>query len=149
MPRGNPDNLRAAAGRKRAEAIARAEAALGELVRRRQPVTFRGLAKAAGVSVDFLYRSPLRTRVEELRATAPITAAAVSVEQATASDSQVVRALAAQLRDLKRRHHQEITELRTALAAAHGENLELRRRLGRHPAHLPVPPQPVPPQPDD
>jgi Family of unknown function (DUF6262) len=135
MPRGNPDNLRAAAERKRAQATERAEAALAELVRSRQPVTFRGLAKAAGVSVDFLYRSPLRPRIEELRATAPITAAAVSAEQATASDSQIVRALAAQVRELKRRHHQEITELRTALAAAHGENLELRRRLGRDPAH--------------
>jgi hypothetical protein len=45
MPRGNPHNLRAAAERKRAEATERAEAALAELVRRRQPVTFRGLAK--------------------------------------------------------------------------------------------------------
>lgn len=68
MPRGNPDNLRAAAQRKRAEATARAEAALAELVRDGRAITFRGLAKAAGVSVDFLYRSPLRGRVEELRA---------------------------------------------------------------------------------
>jgi Family of unknown function (DUF6262) len=130
MPRGNPDNLRAAAQRKRTEATARAEAALAELVGRRQPVTFRGLAKSAGVSVDFLFRSPLRPRIEQLRATAPIASTPVGAEQA-ASDSRIVRALAAQLRELKRRHHQEITELRTALAAAHGENLELRRRLGR------------------
>jgi Family of unknown function (DUF6262) len=131
MPRGNPDNLRAAAQRKRAQATERAEAALAELVARRQPITFRGLATAAGVSVDFLYRSPLRPRIEQLRATAPIAAAPVDVEQAEGSDSQLVRALAAQLRELKRRHHHEIAELRTALAAAHGENLELRRRLGR------------------
>lgn len=131
MPRGNPDNLRAAAQRKRAQATERAEAALAELVARRQPITFRGLARTAGVSVDFLYRSPLRARIEELRATAPITAAAVDAEQAATSDSQIVRALAAQLRELKRRHHQELTELRKALAAAHGENLELRRKLRR------------------
>jgi hypothetical protein len=130
MPRGNPDNLRAAAQRKRAEATTRAEAALAELVARRQPVTFRGLAKAAGVSVDFLYNSPLRGRIEQLRATAPITAPGAAAAHAEASDSQVVRALAAQLRDLKRRHHDEITELRNALAAAHGENLQLRRALG-------------------
>ena len=97
MPRGNPDNLRAAAQRKRREATERAEAALAELARRRQPVTFHGLAKAAGVSADFLYRSPLRARIEELRATAQITTPAVNVEQAAASDSQVVRALAAQV----------------------------------------------------
>ena len=101
MPRGNPDNLRAAAHRKRTVATLRAEAALGELVARCQPVTFRGLAKAAGVSVDFLYRSSLRPRIEEFRAAAPI--AAASAEQAPSSDSQVVHALAAQLRELKRR----------------------------------------------
>jgi hypothetical protein len=129
MPRGNPDNLRAAAQRKRAQATERAETALAELVARRQPVTFRGLAKAAGVSVDFLYNSPLRARVEELRAAAPI-AAAGDDGQLVAGDSQVTRALVAQLRELKRRHHDEVTELRAALAAAHGENLQLRRALG-------------------
>ena len=130
MPRGNPDNLRAAAARKRAQATERAEAALAELVARRQPITFRGVAKAAGVSVDFLYNSPLRARIEQLRATAPIARATTDAELADVGDSQVVRALAAQLRDLKRRHREEITELRTALAAAHGENLQLRRALG-------------------
>lgn len=130
MARGNPDNLRAAAQRKRAEATARAEAALGELVKRREPVTFRGLARAAGVSVDFLYRSPLRAKIEAARATTPAAAAGVDAEQVTATDSQVVRTLAAQMRELKRRHREEVTELRAALAAAHGENLQLRRRLG-------------------
>lgn len=139
MPRGNPDNLRAAAHRKRAEATERAEAALGVLVARHVPVTFRGLAKAAGVSVDFLYRSPLRPRIEQLRATAPVAAATPSDEHAAASDSQVVRTLAAQLRELKHRHHGEIIELRSALAAAHGENLKLRRQLGSAPR------QPSPP----
>jgi hypothetical protein len=44
--------------------------------------------------------------------------------------SNVVRALTAQLADLRRRHREEVDELRAALAAAHGENLELRRKLG-------------------
>lgn len=130
MPRGNPDNLRAAAQRKRAEATTRAEDALANLVEGRQPITFRGVARTAGVSVDFLYNSPLRARIQELRASASGASAAVSAEHAAASDSQVVRALAGQLRELKRRHHDEITQLRTALAAAHGENLQLRRALG-------------------
>jgi hypothetical protein len=131
MPRGNPDNLRAAAQRKRNQATQRAETALAELVRAGRPVTFRGLAKAAGVSVDFLYNSPLRDRIEQLRATAPITMPAADTDQLTTGDSPVVGALAAQLRELKRRHHEEITELKAALAAAHGENLQLRRALGR------------------
>jgi hypothetical protein len=40
--------------------------------------------------------------------------------------------LTAQLAELRRQHHEEINELRTALAAAHGENLQLRRKLGTH-----------------
>ena len=87
MARGNPDNLRAAARRKHQAAVARATTALDLLERDGKPVTFRGLAKAAGVSVDFLYRSPLRAQIEQLQA---------------------------------------------AVAAAHGENLELRRLLGGH-----------------
>jgi hypothetical protein len=49
MPRGNPNNLRAAAQRKRAAATHRAETALNELIASREPITFRGLAKTAGV----------------------------------------------------------------------------------------------------
>jgi len=130
MPRGNPDNLRAAAQRKRTETTQRAEAALADLVQRGQPITFRGLAKAAGVSVDFLYRSPIRARIEELRA-ARQPARTESPANDAGGESPVARALAAQLRELKRRHREELADLRRALAVAQGENLELRRRLGR------------------
>jgi hypothetical protein len=66
--RGNPDNLRQAAARKSAAAQTRAEQGLRELIRRGQPVTFRGLAQTAGVSLDFLYRcTEIRRRVEQLR----------------------------------------------------------------------------------
>ncbi|HEY5857322.1 MAG TPA: hypothetical protein VIW24_25650 [Aldersonia sp.] len=43
--------------------------------------------------------------------------------------SSVVRTLTAQLAELKRRQREEAATLRHALEAAHGENLELRRRL--------------------
>ena len=45
MPRGNPDNLRAAAQRKREAATQRAETALNELIASRAPITFRGLGQ--------------------------------------------------------------------------------------------------------
>ena len=62
--RGNPDNLRQAAARKSAAAQARAEQGLREIIRRNEPITFRGLAQTAGVSLDFLYRcTPIRQRV--------------------------------------------------------------------------------------
>ena len=133
MARGNAENLRAAAQRKHHAAIARATTALDALERDGTPVTFRGLAKSAGVSVDFLYRSPLRARIEQQRAerdSAPPAARSVEVSE-TATQSNVVRALTAQIAQLKQRHRAEIEHLRAALAAAHGENLELRRQLGR------------------
>ncbi|MGZ6637969.1 MAG: hypothetical protein ACXVII_34480 [Solirubrobacteraceae bacterium] len=102
-----------------------------------EPITFRGLAKRAGVSIDFLYRSPLRARVEQIRAeqqhTAPARAQPDPKLSEPASQSNVVRALTAQISELKRRHRAETEQLQAALAAAHGENLELRRQLGhRH-----------------
>lgn len=82
------------------------------------------------MSVDFLYRSPLRAQIAELGA-ARQPAHTEPTANGAARESQVARALAAQLRELKRRHREELAELRHALAVAQGENLELRRRLGR------------------
>ncbi|MCA1681157.1 MAG: transposase [Actinobacteria bacterium] len=136
MPRGNAENLRGAAQRKHDAAVARATAALEILERDANPVTFRGLASAAGVSVDFLYRSPLRGRIEKLRAerdSSPPASRCVDVND-TPTQSNVVRALTTQIAQLKQRHRADTEDLQAALAAAHGENLELRRQLGRqHP----------------
>ena len=64
--------LRQAAAAKRETAVARAEAGIRKLVKTGQPVTFRGVAAAGGVSVDFLYRHPeLRARIERLRGHKP------------------------------------------------------------------------------
>ena len=54
--------------------------------------------------------------------------------------SSVVRTLTAQLAELKRRHRDEITALKQALEAAHGENLDLRRRLGHRATTVRRPP---------
>jgi hypothetical protein len=135
MARGNLENLRAAAQRKHQAATERAQTALDALIAAGEPITFRGLAKRAGVSIDFLYRSPLRTRVEQVRAnqqhTPPAPAQTNPELNEPASHSNVVRALTAQLSELKRHHRTEIARLEAALAAAQGENLKLRRQLGR------------------
>jgi hypothetical protein len=133
--RGNPDNLRQAAARKSAAAQTRAEQGLREMVRRREPITFRGLAQTAGVSLDFLSRhGELRQRVEHLRAQQqarpPNTPTVVDPDQ----PSSVIRTLTTQLAELKRRHRDEISALKDALAAAHGELLVLRRQAGAHDA---------------
>ena len=51
--RGNPGNLRQEAAAKSAAAKARAENGLEQIIRRGDPITFRGLAQIAGVSLDF------------------------------------------------------------------------------------------------
>ncbi len=130
--RGNPDNLRQAAARKSAAAQTRAEQGLRDMIRRNEPITFRGLAQTAGVSLDFLYRrAPIRQRVEHLRTqqqNTPRPAATVVHEDAPSS---VVRTLTAQLAALKQQHRDEIHQLRQALETARGEILDLRRRVGR------------------
>ncbi|WP_405525114.1 DUF6262 family protein [Streptomyces canus] len=132
--RGNPDNLRQAAARKSSAAQARAEKGLREMIRRGQPITFRGLAQTAGVSLDFLYRcTELRRRVEQLRSQQRSHPPRPAPQAPDDSPSSVVRTLTAQLAELKRRHRDEVQALRQALEAAQSENLELRRSLGpRH-----------------
>jgi hypothetical protein len=141
---GNLENLKAAAAARTAATLTRADAGLREMLRAGQPVTFRGLARHAGVSLDFLYSSTeLRQRVQQLRdqqriqpgGTAP-RSDTTGGDQAGApgpeTTSSVVAALTAQLTDLKRRHREETAALRQALEQAHGENLFLRRRLAGH-----------------
>jgi hypothetical protein len=136
--RGNPDNLRQAAARKSAAAQTRAEQGLRDMIRRNEPITFRGLAQTAGVSLDFLYRrTSIRQRVEHLRAQQRSTPppAATTVDQDT--PSSVVRTLTAQLGALRQQHRAEVHQLRQALETAQGEILELRRRLGHRGARPP------------
>ena len=133
---GNTANLKAAAARRHQAAETRAEAGLQKLTRSRQQITFRGVAKAAGVSLEFLYNHPqLRARIEHLRAQQQTTAAPARPAPGPGAASQassVIRTLTAELTDARARHRAEVGQLRQALAAAHGENLLLRRRLG-HP----------------
>lgn len=130
---GNLANLQKAAAARTAATAARAEAALDRMLRAGQPVTFRGLAAAASVSLHFLYRNPaIRERVEQLRARPPAPAGPPR-RTGTHPDQpgNVIAALTGELNQLKRRHREQVSELQRALQAAHGENLLLRRRLGQ------------------
>ncbi|MFF2502371.1 DUF6262 family protein [Streptomyces sp. NPDC058067] len=95
-----------------------------------KPITVTGLATAAGVSTNFIYRYPvLRAQVEALRRarrTAP--SAQSSATDVEAAASTLVRRLSQQLADARRTHRDEVTELRQALEVAHGELLTLRRK---------------------
>ena len=62
------DALRKAAQAKRQAAVARAETAIRALIKNKQEINFRSVARAAGVSLDFLYgNDDLRKRIEKLR----------------------------------------------------------------------------------
>ena len=132
MARGNPENLRAAAQRKSQATTKRAEAALRQMIKNGEPITFRSVARTSGCSIDFLYANPdLRGRIGHLRAQQQAKPVPARTDGSSVN-SNVIRALTAQLAELRRRHRAEVDELRTALAAAHGENLQLRRKLGTH-----------------
>jgi hypothetical protein len=140
---GNVGNLKAAAARRHHDAVTRAERGLHDVVTSGQQITFRTVARTAGVSLEFLYHHPqLRTRIEHLRTQQQTTAAAArrarpnAASDAPDQPSSVIRTLSAELTQLKTRHRAEVTQLRQALQAAHGENLILRRHLG----HPPPPP---------
>jgi hypothetical protein len=123
-----PDHLRAAAARRSQDAADRARHALVEMRKTGTTISFTAVARHAGISTDFLYRHPeLRTKIEALRQASPrATPPAGAAPEATGS---AVTALAERLRRLQAERHAEVTELKAALAAAHGENLTLRRRL--------------------
>ncbi len=121
--------LRQAAAAKRQAAVARAETGIRTLTKTGQPITFRAVAAAGGVSVDFLYRHPgLRARIEQLRGQEPPRASRQPRHDPgdAAAAAGVVATLTARLAELRR----ELAETRAQLAAAHGELLALRRSPG-------------------
>ncbi|KXF53513.1 hypothetical protein AXA44_44320 [Rhodococcus sp. SC4] len=127
------EHLQRAARLRHDQAMARATDALRELSAAGQQITFVSVARRAHLSTDFLYKhSDLRRKIEDLRtstghrSTGPD---AAPDEQPTTSSA--VRALATQLKEIRSRHHAEVLALRQALAAAHGENLTLRREIAQ------------------
>jgi hypothetical protein len=129
-----PQHLRDAAQRRHQQATERATAALGRLSAGRAAISFASVAREADVSTDFLYRQPqLRQRIQQMRTTNGRHADTATADDITPpTTSAPVRALSAQLKELRRRHRAEITALQQALAVAQGENLALRRKLGAY-----------------
>jgi hypothetical protein len=126
-----PQHLRQAAQRRHEQATERATTALSRLSAAGAAISFASVAREAKVSTDFLYRQPqLRQRIKQMRTTNGQRVEATTTDIGTsATASAPVRALSAQLKEMRRRHRDEITALQQALAVAQGENLALRRRL--------------------
>jgi Family of unknown function (DUF6262) len=129
-----PQHLREAASRRHQETIDRATTALARLSASGAAISFASVAREAHVSTDFLYRQPqLRQRIQQMRTpNRRHTDTAAAHDSTPPNVSAPVRALSAQLKELRRRHRNEITSLQQALAVAQGENLALRRKLAAY-----------------
>ncbi|MEV7526164.1 DUF6262 family protein [Streptomyces sp. NPDC091371] len=130
---GLPDHLRRATRSRSEAAEQRSRTALSGLVRNGKPINFTAVARAAGVSTDFLYRHPeLRALIERHRAKGGVPAGSVPEQTAGSSTSSAVRVLSARLTQEQKARQGEVAKLRKALEVAQGENLALRRRLARY-----------------
>jgi Family of unknown function (DUF6262) len=112
--------LAAAAARKHDNVVTRANSALRDLDRTGMAINFQTVARAAGVSRQWLYQQPdLRREIEQLRRAGRDTAPGVpTAQRATeASLRQRVRSLL----DENHRLRGETGELRAELALAYGE----------------------------
>lgn len=129
-----PQHLREAAQRRHQQATERATAALTRLSAAGKAINFASVAREADVSTDFLYRQPqLRQRINQMRTSNGQCANTAAADDGMALNASApVRALSAQLKELRRRHHKEVTDLKNALAVAHGETLALRRKLANY-----------------
>lgn len=129
-----PQHLRDAAQRRHEETTDRATAALARLSAAGKTITFASVAREANVSTDFLYRQPqLRQRIQQMRTPNARQANTPAADDSKAlNTSAPVRALSAQLKELRRRHRDEMTSLQQALAVTQGENLALRRQLANY-----------------
>lgn len=104
-----------------------------------EQVTVAGIAAAARVSTDFIYRHPiLRPQVEQLRRKSPaqINLAADDIDHHAAA-SPLIRRLTQQITRERAEHRAELGRLRAALESAHGDLLRLRRELDDQPGAHP------------
>lgn len=120
MPPDQAAALATAAQRKRDRALERAHAALRDLDRRGETISFQAVAHSAAVSRQWLYKQPeLRAEIERLRARhTPATPRVPDAERAReASLRQRNTTLLAENRRLR----DHVAELKAELAIAHGQ----------------------------
>jgi hypothetical protein len=120
MPPDRPSPLAAAAQRKRDQAFERAQAALRDLARRGETISFQAVARHGGVSRQWLYTQlELRAEIERLRARHP--PAAPRVSDAERAREASLRQRNTTLLAENRRLRDQIAELKAELAIAYGQ----------------------------
>lgn len=129
-----PDPLSEAAARRHELTRARAVQALRELDRAGVPVTFAGVAQAAGVSRSWLYTQPdISSQIRRLRAQTDGAGFAGAIPIAQRATDTSLRARLAAALDRNKQLADENARLRRQLARALGDQRSARIRSGNDP----------------
>jgi hypothetical protein len=129
-----PDPLSEAAARRHELTRSRAIQALRELDRAGTPVTFVGVAQAAGVSRSWLYTQPdISSQIRRLRQNTSGAASAGAIPAGQRSTDASLRARLTASLDRNKKLADENARLRRQLARALGDQRAARTRSGNDP----------------
>ena len=133
-----PDPLAEAAARRHELTRSRAVQALRELDRAGTPVTFAGVAHAAGVSRSWLYTQPdisgqIRRQIRRLRQKTNGAGSASAIPAGQRPTDASLRARLTAALDRNKQLAEENTRLRRQLAHALGDQRSARTRSGNDP----------------
>ena len=130
-----PDPLSESAARRHELTRSKAVQALRELDRAGAPVTFAGVAQAAGVSRSWLYTQPdISGQIRRLRAKTDGASSAGAVPASQRATDASLRARLAAALDRNRQLADDNARLRSQLARALGDQRSSRTRSGNDPA---------------
>ena len=129
-----PDPLSEAASRRHELTRSRAIQALRELDRAGTPVTFAGVAQAAGVSRSWLYTQPdISSQIRRLRQNTDGTGSAGAVPASKRTTDASLRARLTAALDRNKQLADDNARLRRQLARALGDQRSARTRSGNDP----------------
>ena len=129
-----PDPLAEAAARRHELTRSRAVQALRELDRAGIPVTFAGVAQAAGISRSWLYTQPdISSQIRRLRQKADGTGSAGAIPAAQLATDASLRARLTAALDRNKQLADDNARLRRQLARALGDQRSARTRTGNDP----------------
>ena len=129
-----PDPLSEAAARRHELTRSRAVQVLRELERSGTPVTFAGVAQAAGISRSWLYTQPdISSQIRSLRQETDGAGSAGAVPAAQRATDASLRARLVAALDRNRQLADENARLRRQLAHALGDQRSSRTRTGNDP----------------
>ena len=127
----HPDPLTQAAARRHELTRARAVQALRELERSGAPVTFAGVAQAAGISRSWLYTQPdISSQMRRLRQETNAAGSAGAIPAGQRATDASLRARLAAALDRNRQLADENARLRRQLTRALGDQRSSRTRSG-------------------